>query len=92
MEFHAKRAHAARMVGLLGVALVLCFASWLTVHLAITAELLRRTPRWPGLLCLLPPLSPWAPHWALRQGMHRRAALWIVSCAGYLALLYAAQR
>ena len=28
------------MVGLLGVALVLCFASWLTVHLAITAELL----------------------------------------------------
>ena len=77
---------------MLGMALLVCFASWLTVHLAIALELQRSPPRWRGLACLLPPLTPLAPYWALRQGMHRRAALWGASCLGYLVLLYAAYR
>jgi hypothetical protein len=77
---------------MLGLALITCFASWLTVHLAITLELLGRAPRWRGAACLLPPLSPLAAYWALRQGMHRRAALWGASCLGYLVLVYAAYR
>jgi len=73
----------------LGLALILCFASWLTVHLAIAVELLSRRPRWRAVICLLPPL---AAYWALRQGMHRRVALWGTSALGYLVLLYAAYR
>jgi hypothetical protein len=72
--------------------LLLCFASWLTVHLAITVELLGRPPRWRAAICLLPPLTPAAPYWALRQGMYTRAAIWGASCLGYLVLLYAAYR
>lgn len=77
---------------MLGLALVLCFASWLTVHLAIAAELFAQSPRWRGVICLLLPLSPTAAYWALRQGMYRRAALWATSALGYLVLLYAAYR
>jgi hypothetical protein len=77
---------------MLGLALILCFASWLTVHLAIAAELLSQPPRWRGLICLFPPFAPLAAYWALRQGMYRRAALWGTSGLGYLVLLYAAYR
>jgi hypothetical protein len=77
---------------MLGLALIACFASWLTVHLSITAELLSQPPRWRGVICLLPPLSPLAAVWALRQGMYRRAAAWGTSALGYLVLLYAAYR
>jgi hypothetical protein len=76
----------------LGLALVLTFASWLTVHMAITVELLGQPPRWRSALCLLPPLSPIAAYWALKQGMHRRAALWAGSGVAHLALVYVAYR
>jgi hypothetical protein len=76
----------------LGLALVLTFASWLTVHLAITVALLGQRPRWRGALCLLPPLSPVAAYWALRQGMHRLVGLWGVSGVAHLALVYVAYR
>jgi hypothetical protein len=77
---------------MLGLALVLCFATWLTVHLAITVQLFARVPRWRAVLCWLPPLFPLAAYWALRQGMYRRAAVWGASGLGYLVLLYAAYR
>ena len=77
---------------MLGLVLVLSFASWLTVHLAIAFELFASPPRWRALICLLPPLSPLAAYWALRQGMYRRAAAWGASGLGYLVLLYAAYR
>lgn len=77
---------------MLGLALVLTFASWLTVHLGITVELFGRAPRWRGALCLLPPLSPLAAYWALRQGMYRLGALWCASAVAHLALMYAAYR
>jgi len=77
---------------MLGLALVLCFATWLTVHLAIVVELFASAPRWRAWICLLPPLFPLAAYWALRQGMYRRAAAWGASGLGYLVLLYAAYR
>ncbi len=77
---------------MLGVALLVCFASWLTLHLAITAALAGKMSRWQAAVCLLPPLNPLAAYWALRQGMHTRAVLWAVSGLGYLVLLYAAYR
>jgi hypothetical protein len=76
----------------LGLALVLTFASWLTVHLGITLELFGRTPRWRGALCLLPPLTPLAAYWALRQGMHRLVGLWVASAVAHLVLVYVAYR
>lgn len=79
------------MSSLLGGALVLCFASWLTVHLAIAHALLRSPPRWRALVTLLPPLALLAPHWALKQGMFRLATFWVLSAVTYLALLFAAR-
>lgn len=87
-EWRAGR-HVAEVLGL---ALVLTFASWLTVHLGITIELLRTHPRWRAALCLLPPLSPLAAYWALRQGMHRLLALWGGSAVAHLVLVYVAYR
>ena len=77
---------------MLGLALVLTFASWLTVHLGIAVALFGQTPRWRGALCLLPPLSPLAAYWALRQGMHRMGVLWVACAVAHLVLVYAAYR
>lgn len=79
-------------LAMLGLALLVCFASWLTVHLSIVVALFAETPRWRAACCLLPPLAPLAFYWALRQGMYRRAILWGASGLGYLVLLYAAYR
>ena len=79
------------MSSLLGGALVLCFATWLTVHLAIARALFGSPPRWRALVSLLPPLALLAPHWALKQGMYRLATLWVLSAVMYLALLVAAR-
>jgi hypothetical protein len=76
----------------LGLALVLSFASWLTLHLAIAVELFRQPPRWRAAVCLLPPLSPLGAYWALREGMHRLAAAWSLSAVAHLALMYVAYR
>jgi hypothetical protein len=91
-NFLAAGAFAAHGAGVLGLALVLTFASWLTLHLAIAAELFRLPPRWRSALCLLPPLSPLGPYWALREGMHRLAAAWLLSAVAHLALVYVAYR
>jgi hypothetical protein len=82
----------AHGLAMLGLALVVCFASWLTAHLSIVVGLFAESPRWRAACCLLPPLAPLAFYWALRQGMYSRAALWGSSGLGYLALLYAAYR
>jgi len=83
---------AAHGLAMLGLALVLCFASWLTVHLSLVVGLFAEPPSWRAAVCLLPPLAPLALAEALRQGMYRRAMLWGSSGLGYLALLYAAYR
>jgi hypothetical protein len=69
--------------------LVLAFATWVTVHVAIAARLLlRTTPRWRGFVALLMP--PLAPVWAMRQGWRRPAVVWLASLALYVLARIAA--
>jgi hypothetical protein len=71
--------------------LVLAFATWVTVHVAISGRLLLRTrPRWRGIAALLMP--PLAPLWAVRQGWRRPAGLWIGALVLYVLALLAAIR
>jgi hypothetical protein len=57
--------------------LVLAFAGWVTVHVALAARLaLRGRPRWRGLLALLVP--PLAPMYGFREGWRRTSTLWLV--------------
>jgi len=70
---------------LVAVALVLSFAAWLTLHLALVWRLWSRAPRWLSLLALLPPLAPLAPYWAYQTGLRKSALSW-----GALLMLYVA--
>lgn len=64
--------------------LVLAFATWVTVHVAISARLLLRAePRWRGVAALFMP--PLAPLWAIRQGWRRPAGVWLGSLSLYVA-------
>jgi hypothetical protein len=76
----------ARIVAL---ALIGSFAALLTTHLAIVATLLRREPRWRGLVALLPPVAPLAVYWALRERMYVRGTLWMLGLVVYVAALIA---
>jgi hypothetical protein len=79
----------ARAVAL---ALIGSFAGLLTAHVAIVATLLRREPRWRGLVALLPPVAPLAVYWALKEGMYVRGALWVLGLIIYVAALIAGYR
>jgi hypothetical protein len=71
--------------------LVLAFATWVTVHLAISGRLFLRTrPRWRGIAALLMP--PLAPLWAVSQGWRWPAGLWIGALVLYVLALLAAIR
>ncbi len=74
-------------MSLWGLALPVCFASFLTAHLAIATGLMQRAPRWRGWLLLLPPAVPSALYFALKERMYIRGSLWGVSLAGYLLAL-----
>jgi hypothetical protein len=71
------------------IVLIGSFAALLTTHVAIIASLLRRTPRWRGLIALLPPLAPLAVYWALRERMYLRGAIWVLGLLLYLCALFA---
>ncbi len=69
--------------------LVLAFAAWVTVHVALAVRLmLRSEPRWRGLVALVVP--PLAPMYGFRQGWRKLSTLWLVWMIVYvLALLVA---
>jgi hypothetical protein len=62
---------------------VLAFAMLVTVHVTIAVGLARRMPRWRSVVALL--VVVLAPYWAWREGMRRRAVLWIASAILYVA-------
>jgi hypothetical protein len=69
-------------------ALVVAFATLLTVHVTLALGLMRRTPRWHGALALVvPPLAPW---WGWREGMRVRAAIWLLAAPAYAVSLWLA--
>lgn len=72
---------------IVAIALIGSFAAVLTAHVAIVATLLRRPPRWRGLVALLPPVAPLAVYWAFREGLYVRSALWVLGLAVYVTAL-----
>jgi hypothetical protein len=75
---------------LVASALVLGFASFVTVHVTIVAGLALRRPRWRALVALA--VAPMAPYWAAKNGKVARAALWGATAAAYLVLRRLAAR
>lgn len=72
------------------VGLVVAFATFVTVHLAIAVGLVFRFPRWRAPVALVVP--PLAAYWALRGGMRVRGALWLGSLLLYAVFLGLASR
>ena len=67
---------------LLLAVLLLAFATWVTVHVAISVRLfLAGPPRHRGLLALfLPPLAPW---WAWERRWRVSSVLWVAAVVVY---------
>ncbi len=82
------RLHGVKDIVVLA-ALVLAFATLVTVHVALCARLVLRTrPRWRGLVAFaIPPL---AVIWGYRAGFRRSAVLWLCSVVVYSVALIAA--
>lgn len=64
-------------------AVILGFASLITVHVYIAARLLLRDrPRWRGLVAFVIP--PLAPIWGYRHGLRVAPTLWLVAVLVYV--------
>ena len=73
------------------VILLTSFALWLTSHLSLAWGIARRhSPRWHGLVVLLPVVAWLAPYWGFREGMALRASIWCLSLGAYIISLWAA--
>jgi hypothetical protein len=66
------------------VALAAVAASWFTFHVALSVGLLRRHPRWRGLVGFL--VAPLAPFFGLSARLRVRSVAWIVLAVAYLIL------
>ena len=70
-------------------ALVVGFATLVTLHVTLAVRLLLQHPRWRGLVALfVPPLGLF---WAFRAGWYRIATLWLVAVLLYVIALIIAQ-
>lgn len=70
-------------------ALLLSFATLVTVHVYLVGRLTARTrPRWRGAVAFLVP--PLAPIWAFREGWRRSGTLWVASFLAYVVARIAA--
>jgi hypothetical protein len=76
---------AVLLDGILTILLFLGLATLVTVHVALAVRLVRRQPRWRGLVALVVP--PLAVMWAFREGWRRTAVLWLGAVAVYAAAL-----
>jgi hypothetical protein len=63
------------------VALLLAFATLVTVHVTLVVGLVAREPRWRALAAAVVP--PLAPFWGVREGMWVRATLWVAAAVAY---------
>jgi len=74
---------------LVSAALLLGFATLVTVHVAVCARLvIQQEPRWRGLVAFAVP--PLAVVWGYRAGYRRSVGLWIVAVVVYTVALIAA--
>lgn len=61
----------------------LAFGLFVTAHLALSAVLFWRKPRWRGLAALVFP--PLAPVWGWSEGLRVWSALWLLALVVYVA-------
>jgi hypothetical protein len=71
-------------------ALLVAFATLVTVHVTLAIALSRRAPRWRGPVALI--VAPLAPWWAWREGMRLRCGLWGAAALTYAVALVSAMR
>ncbi|UQA63618.1 hypothetical protein E8A73_011235 [Polyangium aurulentum] len=71
------------------VALLLAFAAFVTVHVALSGRLAMRQPRWRGLVALV--LPPFAPIWGFREGMTKHGWAWVIVLGLYVVARFAGQ-
>lgn len=69
---------------ILTLALSVALAAWVTDHVALSVGLMRRPPRWRGLVALL--VAPLAPVFGFGARLRVRSVLWIVLAIAYVAL------
>jgi hypothetical protein len=69
---------------ILTAALSFAAAAWLTDHVALSVGLLRRRPRWRGLVGFL--LAPLAPVFGFSARLRVRSVLWLVFAIAYAVL------
>jgi hypothetical protein len=74
---------------IVAVALVIAFATLVTVHATLVVGLSARTPRWRALVALF--AVPLAPYWGMKDGMPVRAAAWVAAALAYAVLLWLAR-
>lgn len=70
------------------VALAVVAALWFTIHVALSVGLLRRHPRWRGLVGFL--IAPLAPFFGFAARLRIRSVAWIVLAIAYAVLRFKA--
>ncbi len=88
MNSRAGRRTFVRADLILTVALAAVAASWFTLHVALSVGLLRRPPRWRGLVGFV--VAPLAPVFGFTARLRVRSALWIVLAVAYAVLRFRA--
>jgi len=68
----------------LTLALAIAAALWFTVHVALSVGLLRRHPRWRGLVGFV--VAPLAPVFGFGARLRVRSVLWVVLAIAYAIL------
>lgn len=66
------------------IALSVALAAWVTDHVALSVGLLRRQPRWRGLVAFV--VAPLAPVFGFGARLWFRSALWIALAIAYVVL------
>ena len=72
----------------LTVLLSAALAAWITDHVALAVGLLRRKPRWRGLVGFV--VAPLAPVFGFMERLRVRSVLWIVLAVAYGVLRWKA--
>lgn len=68
----------------LTIALAAVTALWFTFHVALAVGLIRRHPRWRGLLAFF--VAPLAPVFGFGAGLRVRSVAWLVLAIAYVVL------
>jgi hypothetical protein len=66
------------------IALAAAAALWFTIHVALSVGLLRRHPRWRGLVGFV--VAPLAPVFGFGARLRVRSVLWVVCAIAYAVL------